>query len=211
MATGTPYPESGHCIVCGNRLSGEAGVRFCSADCRRSYQKHINERINQSAPDSNPGIRELKEMIFQYVDYADSITDQRRLEFYENVVEKTALLLKYVNDSGNSPDAELTERLKKAEEGNRQLREKLDRLLQKAAELKRENKKLRQQNTRPATEVLDLARMLLGVKPETGVQGIKKAYRYKAKITHPDSRDGDADLFKAVTEAMIILLAEQNR
>lgn len=200
----------GFCIVCGNGLSGASGVRFCSPECRTDYQQQINARIERSQSDSSPGVRELKEMIFQYIDYANSITDERRLEFYENVVEKTALLLKYVNDSGSSADIDLREQLRQSQESNRLLKQKLERLLQKAGDLKRENKKLREAFHQPTTEVHELARIMLGVKEDADISEIKRAYRIKAKLTHPDSSQGDADLFKGITEAMIILLANKD-
>ncbi len=199
----------GYCIICGTALSGGVGVRFCSSDCRKSYQSQVKCRIAGSAENASPGIRELKEMIFQYVEYADSITDERRLEFYENIVEKTALLLKYINDSNASPDDELRRQLRQTQELNHNLQEKLDRLLQKAAELKKENKKLRQDNQQPTAEARQLACKMLGIKEGADIAAIKSAYRQKAKLTHPDNEQGDSDLFKAITDAMIILLANR--
>jgi curved DNA-binding protein CbpA len=49
---------------------------------------------------------------------------------------------------------------------------------------------------------------MLGLSEEADETQIKAAYREKVKRTHPDA-GGDADLFKAVTEAMLILVKKQ--
>ena len=198
----------GYCAVCGGPL-GEGYSRFCSDDCRATYRMHIDERLSISSDRNGPGLSQLKEIIFDYVEQAGSVSPEHRLQFYEHVVEKTAQLLKYLNDTSVQADAQLEQRLEEAEAGNRQLRDKLDRLLKKAAELKRENRQLREQLGRPPSNATELACTLLGVQRDAGAAEIKKAYRIKAKATHPDTGGGDPDLFKATTEAMILLMARR--
>jgi curved DNA-binding protein CbpA len=45
------------------------------------------------------------------------------------------------------------------------------------------------------------ARRVLGVDPEADASTIRRAYRERAKETHPDTEDGDEAAFKRVNAA----------
>ena len=51
----------------------------------------------------------------------------------------------------------------------------------------------------------------LGVGPGASVASVKRAYRYKAKQTHPDSTGGDAVAFRGITEAYDVLGGTDSR
>jgi DnaJ-domain-containing protein 1 len=83
-------------------------------------------------------------------------------------------------------------------------------LLQKATDLKKENRELREKASKSTTNVNELAALLLGISPDASEIAIKAAYREKVKRAHPDT-GGDADFFKAVTEAMLVLIKGQKK
>ena len=52
---------------------------------------------------------------------------------------------------------------------------------------------------------------ILGVSQNASLTEIKSAYYRLAKIHHPDSKNGDSDLFRQLNEAYIVLSDESNR
>lgn len=52
---------------------------------------------------------------------------------------------------------------------------------------------------------------ILGVSQNASLAEIKSAYYRLAKIHHPDSKNGDSNLFRELNEAYIVLSDEQNR
>lgn len=146
------------------------------------------------------------------VDFAKAYTEtdeEQRLQFYEQVVERTATVLKWINASSLEYEQRTEKELIEIRKENESLERKLNRLLERAAELKKENKTLRSKVKSISVDTLTLCRLMLGVNEKALKPEIKKAYRQKAKLVHPDSGSGDANLFKAVTQAMMLLLAHE--
>lgn len=155
--------------------------------------------------------KELEQLQRMVLDFAEESPEDEvaKLAFYETVVERTVTSLKWFNANSKIFEERTTKKLLEAEQLQSDLQRKLDRLLEKAARLRIENKELKQKSKLFSTDTLKMARMILGLQGDVDKDAIKKAYRNKAKKVHPDRESGDADLFKALTEAMVLLIAHQ--
>jgi peptidoglycan hydrolase CwlO-like protein len=151
---------------------------------------------------------EIEHLLSEILEMSGSIDEmdaEVKVQAYETVVERTARILAWINKNTRlktHSDASVIEALldEKAE-----LEERWRKLLDKAADLKRENRELREKASKSNTGVRELAALLLGVSADAPESAVKAAYREKVKKAHPDA-GGDPDFFKAVTEAMLVLI-----
>lgn len=126
-------------------------------------------------------------------------------DFYEQVFDQLRTILKWIN-----ANAIKAERIQVQEEQviQHELEKqtiKLEKLLQRAAELKRENKLLRKKLSKLSDTDHKLAKMVLGIKEVSTLKDLKEAFRKKAKQVHPDNKNGDHDLFLSISAAYEIL------
>lgn len=195
------------CKHCGGDLEGlDQRQRFCSENCLQKFQ--IKHRLSPKKSEfSFQGeLSELQNMILDFAKAYTHTDEEERLRFYEEVVERTAAVLTWINGSSFYFEVQAKEQLKGLQAENETLERKLHRLLERAADLKKENKILRSKVKDISVDTLTICRVMLGVNEQADKHQIKQAYRQKAKRIHPDS-GGDADVFKALTRAMVLLLA----
>lgn len=205
------------CDECERPLSGDRySSRFCSMECMDAYRKRdqlYNEKEGGNFSLSEEISRLHQLIIEQTRNTSDSGGAAERIDFYEQVIDRTSQALRWINTTASVTEQADRARYEEAKEEVNQLNQKLNAVLKKAVQLKKENRQLKEEldrrsNSRPKNGEMStkLACTLLGVKEDTDEKTIKKAYRSKAKQTHPDREYGDADLFKALTDAMLLLL-----
>lgn len=199
------------CAHCGAKLNPDnRHHRFCSQQCLDDYGAMFNKssRPYQNHFSLTDEITKLQDIIRHEVsrppeDLADS---RNTIAFYENVVERTRKILKWINASALINQDSRERELKETRDELNRVKKKMEILLKKAADIKRENKMLRKKSAKlPSTEAIAMARKILGVTDETDIHGLKKAFRRKAKLIHPDRKYGDPDLFKSLKTAYQIL------
>jgi hypothetical protein len=155
-------------------------------------------------------IASLLSELFEMSRTIGDMAPEKQVEAYETVITRTAHILSWINKNTRlktHSDRALIEELK-AERDDAELR--WQKLFQKASALKKENQVLKDRLAKSQQDLKVLARLMLGLTDDANETQIKAAYREKVKRTHPDA-GGDADLFKAVTEAMLILVKKQPR
>lgn len=206
METG---PLHTNCAYCGKPTGrDDLRARFCSDKCLRLFEAKSGLMNNDSDFSFSSEMQRLQKMVYEFAQSNPENTEQNRLAFYEDVVERTGKVLKWINANSLIYEERTTQKLRATVHSNKELERKLERLLERAAELKRENKQLRKKVSATSVDTLKLSRLILGVSEDADKEIIKKAYRNKAKNIHPDREHGDPDLFKAVTEAMVLLIAK---
>jgi chromosome segregation ATPase len=136
---------------------------------------------------------------------AQSDNMEERLRAYEAIVARTGQVLRWINTRTKLKLQPEDPRLGELSSENADLREKLNTLVKQATEIRRENRALKARLKDPNASAKELAALILGLRADASEKGIKAAYRSKAKITHPDV-GGDDDIFKGVTEAMLLLM-----
>lgn len=189
-------------------LADDERERFCSEKCQRLFQ--VKNGINTGKQfDFGKELETLQQMVLDYASKTPSDSLSGQIQFYEEVVDKTVKILTWINASSHKFEEKNLQELDGLRVKNTETQRKMDRLLEKAAELSRENKELKKRMKGISRGDLKLARTLLGISEKLDIAVIKKAYRKKAKQVHPDNKHGDADLFKAVTDAMVLLVADQ--
>jgi len=199
------------CSVCGSIIALDNRHRnFCSDACLKEYESMFTQKNEpvRSGFSLAGEISKLQEMVrFEARRPPEELTDKKQvISFYQDVVERTGAILKWINAQALTGEEATRRQMEEVQKENNLLRKKLEILLAKAADLKRENKKLKAEvrSRRGNSETL-MARQMLGVKDETTIKELKKAFRQKAKRVHPDRQDGDGDLFKTLQMAFKLL------
>lgn len=135
----------------------------------------------------------------------DFLDKEEQLQTYQKMFVQMADVLHWINQRAQKNGHEnLQKELKSTRLHVEELESKLDRLLQKAALLSKENKLLKSQ-LKDGTETTVWAYNLLGLEKAADLEQIKAAYRQKVKRVHPDRSHGDPDLFKSLTKAYLLL------
>lgn len=134
-----------------------------------------------------------------------------RMEAYETIVARTASILKTINTQTRLKQSQRQLELQLLRREKADLEVRWQRLLKKAADLKRENNQLRKSTLRGTSSSVELSALILGIEKDAEPSEIKQAYRSKAKRLHPDRLQGDEDVFKALTEAMLILMKQRQK
>lgn len=207
---GSTEPGKNKCAYCGAPIEeGSERKRFCSKDCLTSYGEAFR-RNNTTRFSLAEELSKLQDMVVHEASRPQDDYDntEQMLGFYEQVVERAGRILKTLNTNALITEQHNQQALKEAEEKVFRLNQKLDVLLRKAGDLKKQNKRLKSalKKVHKSHDREQLARVLLGVKEEASKEEIKKAFREKAKNVHPDRSHGDADLFKALSEALQTLV-----
>jgi hypothetical protein len=192
------------CAYCGAPVDpNNPRKRFCSTECLQSYAKVFN-RNNTSSFSVADELGKLQEMItFEASrpseDHAN--TDQM-LGFYEQVIERTGRILRSLNTNAVVNEHRHEAELKSVKDELHAMQRKMNALLRKAGDLKKENAQLKQlvRKRKGSTSRAELARVLLGVDADDDLSTVRKAFRAKVKKLHPDQK-GDADVFKALAAA----------
>lgn len=211
MDRNQPHNANRRCAHCGAKLdSAGPHQRFCSQECLDDYGAMFNK---SSRPQRDPfslsdEITKLQDIIRHEVSRSpEDLADSRNtIAFYEDVIERTRKILKWINASALINQDSKERELKETKGELNRIKKKMDILLKKAADLKRENKILKKKRADlPSTEAAAMARNLLGVTEKADTQELKRAFRRKAKLVHPDRKFGDADLFKTLKTAYLLL------
>lgn len=134
-----------------------------------------------------------------------ALDPETRIQAYETIIERTARILRWINRNTMLRTRGDSEAVLEISREKDELEIRWKKLLQKATDLKKENRELREKAAKTTTNVKELAALMLGLSPDASEAAIKAAYREKVKRAHPDA-GGDPDFFKAVTEAMLIMI-----
>ena len=162
---------------------------------------NLEELFQQSVSDL---MTEIVEMLHK----ASTLEADARLDAYETIISKTASVLQWINSQTKLRQTIDKEHVLSLERQKLELESKWEKLLSKAAALKKENDQLRKKHSGGNSSSVELAALMLGVAPKSSISEIKTAYRKQAKKVHPDTSNGDEQMFKALTEAMLVLVKQ---
>lgn len=197
-------PSSRNCTYCDIRFtSKDERERFCSDRCRALFRvKHGLEEPQGFVLAQE--LQRIQDKIKAFRISSDADNLEKRLLLYEEVVERTALSLKWINDQAMQSDRhQLEEKVHQMELELQEMTEQMERVLQKLNETKKENQHLKLQLRKlSSSDPKHIARTLLGLEEPFTPDELKKSYRVKAKKVHPDTPQGDDALFKMLTWAL---------
>jgi len=190
------------CAYCGQLFSpDDPRERFCSDRCMRLFAAKFN--LQEDEEFSLP--EELSRLQLLINQNAGQNQHEPEADFYEQVFDQLRTILKWINANAIKAERkQVTEEQEIQIELEKQTM-KLEKLLHRAAELKRENKLLRNKLSKLSDTDDKLAKMVLGIKEVSTLKDLKNAFRKKVKQVHPDRKNGDHDLFLSVSAAYEIL------
>jgi hypothetical protein len=201
-----PHTDSLFCAYCGNEFHpADPRERFCSERCLKLFGTKHNIAFPQSFELSDE-LGKLQKMIERTpFPNGESISKETLILFYDSVFLQLTRILKWINSQ-----ALIKEKQAHTEKGSvDELQKKLALVLSKVAHLKQENKELRDRVYALQHSPNDFAFQLLGVTKQATKDEIKRAFRDKAKLVHPDSGFSDESFFKALKLAYTYASADQ--
>lgn len=194
------------CAYCGLHFESEdPRERFCSKRCTKLYAAKHQISTNEEPFILSIELTKLQTKVGAMPLPNESVSRKELMQFYDDIFNQIRQILKWLN--ANAIKAEYEQTQEKQNLLNQKIQsDKLDKLLNKAAELKRENKELKQFIRKHINGNVDLAQTLLGVNQNCSSDDLKNKYRLMAKVTHPDTDAGNEHIFKAVKSAYEILM-----
>jgi len=188
-----------YCNYCGKKFATlEKRSRFCSLRCEKLFASKFNSSIFDDFNLSNELLK-LQLQIQKSVTPTSSLSKEAILDFYDTIFNQISKILKVINsqalENEKNDDSQNYATLKK----------KLEQLIIKAAELRLENKALKQKFLLLKNKDTLLASTLLGIEKNADLTTSKKAYNSKVKQFHPDVYSENDDVFKAVKLAFEIM------
>lgn len=190
-----PQTDSLYCAYCGNEFKpADPRERFCSDRCLKLFGIKYNIPFPQSFELSDE-LAKLQKMIeLTPIPDGDSVSKENLILFYDTVFLQLTRILKWINTQALLKENQIHTEIASVEE----LQEKLALVLSKLAHLKQENKELRDRIQSLQQTPNDFAFHLLGITKQATREEIKRAFRDKAKLVHPDSGFADESFFKAL-------------
>jgi len=204
MSSNSLKPSSSYCNYCGKKfLSNDKKIRCCSIRCEKLFRTKFNDSTSDEFHLSEELLR-LQLQIQKSVTPTDSLSKEAILDFYDSIFKQISKILKAINEQA-------IEKEKNSESKDYSaLKKKLESLILKAAELRIENKTLKQKIHLLKKQDSLLASTLLGVEKNSELNIFKKAYNAKVKLFHPDVYSENDDIFKAVKLAFDIIRVNQH-
>lgn len=190
-----PLTDSLYCAYCGNEFQpADPRERFCSDRCLKLFGTKHNIAFPQSFELSDE-LGKLQKMIERTpIPDGDSISKETLILFYDSVFLQLSRILKWINSQALLKEKQLHTETGSVED----LQKKLALVLTKVAHLKQENKELRERVQSLQQTPNDFAFHLLGITKQASKEEMKRAFRDKAKLVHPDSGFSDESFFKAL-------------
>jgi regulator of replication initiation timing len=187
------------CSYCGKSFhTTDNRVRFCSKRCLTLF----GTKFNLPFPDDFQLSDELAklQLLLQQSPVPDSsLSKEAILVFYDSVFIQLTKIVKWIN--AHAMEQEKATAMHEVTK----LKNKFNSVLEKATELKVENRSLKQKIKSLENQDFNLAYTLLGVNETTNSEQLKKAFNDKIKQLHPDVFTGGEDLFKAIKLAYDLL------
>jgi ribosomal protein S27AE len=187
------------CSYCGNSfIAKDHRQRFCSTRCLKlfatKYQLPIAEEFSLSEE-----LTKLQQQLQQSPIPDEKLTKEALIVFYDSVFTQLTRVVKWIN----------TQALQQEEQTENpsvpQLKHKLKTVLEKAAELKKENSQLKKRIRLLEQQDSILAKTLLNIHEQDSIEEVRKSFKTKAKFVHPDVFDGGDSFFISLQLAYELL------